>query len=58
MVILKLEGLSEYAAYMKKHPDEGEKLYDDILDTRHQLLPGRRGVRALKNEVYPAIVKD
>jgi two-component system CheB/CheR fusion protein len=58
MVILKLEDLSEYATYMKEHPDEGEKLYDDILIPVTSFFRDSEVFEALKNEVYPAIVKD
>jgi two-component system, chemotaxis family, CheB/CheR fusion protein len=30
-VILKLDSLGEYAKYLKEHPEEGPKLYDDVL---------------------------
>ena len=58
MMILKLEDLSEYAAYMREHADEGEKLYDDILIPVTSFFRDSDAFEALKSEVYPAIVKD
>jgi two-component system CheB/CheR fusion protein len=58
MVILKLDSLADYAGYMKDHPDEGEKLYDDILIPVTSFFRDSEAFEALKKEVYPAIVKD
>jgi two-component system CheB/CheR fusion protein len=58
MVILKLDSLADYAGYMKEHPDEGEKLYDDILIPVTSFFRDAEVFEALKAAVYPAIVKD
>ena len=31
MVILKLDSLNKYAQYLKEHPEEANKLFDDVL---------------------------
>ena len=58
MAILKLESLSEYAKYMKEHPDEGQKLYDDVLIPVTSFFRDFEAFEALKTGVYPAIVKE
>ncbi len=58
MAILKLDSMADYAAYMKANPDEGEKLYDDILIPVTSFFRDSEAFDTLKNEVYPAIIKD
>jgi two-component system CheB/CheR fusion protein len=58
MAILKLESFSEYAKYMKEHPDEGQKLYDDVLIPVTSFFRDFEAFEALKTEIYPAIVKE
>ncbi len=58
MVILKLDSLSDYALYMKEHPDEGEKLYDDILIAVTSFFRDTEAFESLKKHVFPAIVAD
>ena len=57
-VILKLNTLGEYAKYLKEHPDEGPKLYDDVLIPVTSFFRDFEAFEALKAQVYPAIVKD
>ena len=38
MVILKLDSLDKYARYLKEHPEEANKLFDDVLDSRDELF--------------------
>ena len=58
MVILKLESVSGYAKYLKEHPEEAEKLYDDVLIPVTSFFRDFEAFEALKSAVYPAIVKD
>ena len=58
MVILKLDSVTEYAKYLKEHPEEGEKLYDDVLIPVTSFFRDFEAFEALKKKVYPAIVKD
>jgi two-component system, chemotaxis family, CheB/CheR fusion protein len=57
-VILKLDSLGEYATYLKEHPEEGPKLYDDVLIPVTSFFRDFEAFEALKVHVYPAIVKD
>lgn len=58
MVILKLDSLSAYAKHLKEHPDEGAKLYEDVLIPVTSFFRDFEAFEALKTQVYPAIVKD
>ena len=58
MMILKLESLGEYEDYLKAHPDEALKLYDDVLIPVTSFFRDFEAFEALKAHVYPAIVKD
>jgi two-component system, chemotaxis family, CheB/CheR fusion protein len=58
MVILKLDALDKYARHLKLHPDEAEKLFDDVLIPVTSFFRDFEAFEALKTEVYPAIVKD
>ena len=58
MVILKFDSMGEYAKYLKKHPEETEKLYDDVLIPVTSFFRDFEAFEALKSQVYPAIVKD
>jgi two-component system, chemotaxis family, CheB/CheR fusion protein len=57
-VILKLDSLGEYAKYLKEHPEEGPKLYDDVLIPVTSFFRDFEAFEALKAQVYPAMVKD
>ena len=57
-VILKLDTLREYARYLKEHPEEGPKLYDDVLIPVTSFFRDFEAFEALKAQVYPVIVKD
>ena len=57
-VILKLDSLGEYATYLKQHPEEGPKLYEDILIPVTSFFRDFEAFEALKAKVYPSIVKD
>jgi two-component system, chemotaxis family, CheB/CheR fusion protein len=58
MVILKQESLVEYASHLKEHPEEGSKLFEDILIPVTSFFRDFEAFEALKSQVYPAIVKD
>ena len=58
MVILKLDSLSKYAKHVKDHPDEGDKLFDDVLIPVTSFFRDFEAFEALKTQVYPAIVND
>lgn len=57
MVILKLDSLSKYAKYLKDHPEEGDKLFEDVLIPVTSFFRDFEAFEALKSQVYPAIVK-
>ena len=57
-MILKLESLGEYARYLKEHPEEGPKLYDDVLIPVTSFFRDFDAFESLKTRVYPDIVKD
>jgi two-component system CheB/CheR fusion protein len=58
MIILRLDSLGEYANYLKEHPEEGQKLYDDVLIPVTSFFRDFEAFEALKKQVYPVIVKD
>ena len=58
MVILKLDSLNKYAQYLKEHPEEASKLFDDVLIPVTSFFRDFEAFEALKTQVYPAIVKD
>jgi two-component system, chemotaxis family, CheB/CheR fusion protein len=58
MLLLKVDSLRDYAAYLKEHPEEGEKLFDDVLIPVTSFFRDFEAFEALKTQVYPAIVKD
>ena len=58
MVILKLDSLNKYAQYLKEHPEEANKLFDDVLIPVTSFFRDFEAFEALKTQVYPAIVKD
>ena len=58
MVILKLDALNKYAKYLKEHPEETEKLFEDVLIPVTSFFRDFEAFEALKTQVYPGIVKD
>lgn len=58
MAILKLDTLSKYAKYLKSHPDEADKLFEDVLIPVTSFFRDFEAFEALKMQVYPAILKD
>jgi len=58
MAIHKLGSLDEYAKHLGENPEEGKKLYDDVLIPVTSFFRDFETFEALKTQVYPAIVKD
>ena len=58
MLLLKIDSLREYASYLKAHPEEGQKLYDDVLIPVTSFFRDFETFESLKTQVYPAIAKD
>lgn len=58
MLLLKIDSLREYGIYLKEHPEEGEKLFDDVLIPVTSFFRDFEAFEVLKTQVYPAIVKD
>jgi two-component system CheB/CheR fusion protein len=58
MLLLKIDSLREYASYLKEHPEEGEKLFEDVLIPVTSFFRDFEAFEALKSQIYPAIVND
>ena len=58
MLLLKVDSLRDYATYLKTHPEEGEKLFDDVLIPVTSFFRDFEAFEALKTLVYPAIVNE
>ena len=58
MMVLKLGSLEQYAEHLRVHPEEGQKLYDDVLIPVTSFFRDFEAFEALKRQVYPSIVKD
>ncbi|HET9100846.1 MAG TPA: chemotaxis protein CheB, partial [Acidobacteriaceae bacterium] len=58
MLLLKVDSLRDYATHLKAHPEEGEKLFDDVLIPVTSFFRDFEAFEALKTQVYPTIVKD
>jgi two-component system CheB/CheR fusion protein len=58
MLLLKVDSLRDYATYLRERPEEGEKLFDDVLIPVTSFFRDFEAFEALKTQVYPAIVKD
>lgn len=58
MLLRKIDSLRDYASYLKEHPEEGQKLYEDVLIPVTSFFRDFEAFEALKTQVYPGIVKD
>ena len=58
MLLLKIDSLRDYAGFIKEHPDEAQRLYDDVLIPVTGFFRDFEAFEALKTQVYPVIVKD
>lgn len=58
MMVLKFDSLREYAGHLTEHPEETQKLFDDVLIPVTSFFRDFEAFEALKEQVYPAIVKD
>jgi two-component system, chemotaxis family, CheB/CheR fusion protein len=57
-VLLKMEGLREYARFLAKNPGEAEALYRDILINVTSFFRNPEMFEQLKAEVFPRLFKD
>lgn len=57
-LILKLDNMGEYARYLRDHPEEAEKLYEDILIPVTSFFRDFEAFEALKTQVYPVMLKE
>lgn len=55
-MILKLDSLEQYAQYLREHPEEGLKLYDDVLIPVTSFFRDLEVFESLNKQVYPSIV--
>lgn len=58
MLLLKIDSLRDYVSYLTDHPEESQKLYDDVLIPVTSFFRDFEAFESLKTQVYPAIVKD
>src|SRR5262249_33549958 len=58
MTLLKLDGLNNYADYLRDHDEEAEKLYQDVLTGVTGFFPDPETFEALKEKVFPELVKQ
>ena len=58
MLLLRIDSLRDYGSHLKEHPEEGQRLYDDVLIPVTSFFRDFEAFEALKTQVYPAIVKD
>jgi two-component system CheB/CheR fusion protein len=57
MILNKLDGLGEYAEYLRKNPLEVENLYQDILINVTSFFRDPEAFEALKEKIFPGIVE-
>ena len=53
MLLLKVDSLRDYATYLKEHPEEGEKLFDDVLIPVTSFFRDFEAFEALKTRFIP-----
>ena len=58
MLLLKIDSLRDYASYLSDHPEECQRLYDDVLIPVTSFFRDFEAFESLKTQVYPSIVKD
>ncbi len=58
VMVLKLGSLDEYAQHLRAHPEEVQRLYDDVLIPVTSFFRDFETFEALKTQVYPSIVRD
>lgn len=56
--VVKLRSLRQYAAYLNEHPEETQKLYEEVLIPVTSFFRDPKAFEALKRKVYSAIVAD
>ncbi|HEU0173055.1 MAG TPA: chemotaxis protein CheB [Blastocatellia bacterium] len=57
MILNKLDGLKEYAEYLRNNPEEVENLYQDILINVTSFFRDPEAFEALKEKIFPRIVE-
>jgi two-component system CheB/CheR fusion protein len=57
MILNKLDGLGEYAEYLRNNPTEVENLYQDILINVTSFFRDPEAFEALKEKIFPRIVE-
>jgi two-component system CheB/CheR fusion protein len=58
MTLRKKDSLTEYAQYIREHPDELEALYHDLLIKVTGFFRDAETFEALKSEVFPILMRD
>ncbi len=58
MMANRKETLEDYLAYLREHPAEANKLYDEILITVTRFFRDEGIYEVLRDEVFPELVKD
>lgn len=58
MALAKIRSFRQYARYLNEHPDEAQKLYQEVLIPVTSFFRDPKTFEALKRKVYPAIVQD
>ena len=58
MVLNHMENIKDYSDYLHKHPDELQKLFDDLLVGVTNFFRERNTFTLLKEKVLPEIVKN
>jgi two-component system CheB/CheR fusion protein len=58
MALQKIENVSDYTAFLGKHPSEAEALCQDLLIPVTSFFRDLDSFEALKSKVFPAILKD
>jgi two-component system, chemotaxis family, CheB/CheR fusion protein len=58
MVLQKLDGMSQYLAFLRQTPAEVEALYQDILISVTSFFRDPASFDALKSQVFPRLLKD
>ncbi|MDD5109235.1 MAG: chemotaxis protein CheB [Candidatus Omnitrophica bacterium] len=58
MILVRIEKLKEYIKFLRKHKDEVEKLYEDLLINVSSFFRDPKAFHTLEKLVIPAIIKN
>jgi len=58
LVLHKLDGMNDYVSYLRAHKEEVERLYQDILIRVTSFFRDQETFEALKEKVFPELVKQ